>query len=590
MTRRIPFRIMIPLTVFLLLSPAFANNLVDQLIDRIVSNEQDFLDRLRQHNPILETYIQEIAYGPGNSRNPVMDHYMIGKLDTSKRVSHDGFIVSAGFRKNDSTVFYPAGFAQMIILDAHDFNRETYEFEYVRREFLGDVRSLVFNIVPKDSAATGKFRGRIWVEDREYNIVRLNGTYTMSKSEGVMVTKQESPVVFSYETVIPLLGAPRTKTLTRPGKNDPGSYLRSSSFFHFDSWRINTAPGIWMPAFVYVEDAVYGPKRAKKHFKAQTRLWGYNPSRNSKLGELTAIMIEAGNPVRDDSSPKYLSPVESQRIWEQQAAENIIELLEKTGLLAAQGEVDEVLNTVVNNLIVTNEINTDAHCRVLLTSPLETFSVGKAIIISRGLLDVLPDEASLAGMLATELAHIVLGHRTETMYAFSDQTMFNDTDVLKELRFVRGEEEVKAANEKALQILSNSPYAKDLSSLGLFLQALGNRAATLPNLLRPNLGNGLYQEGQLPRLGELAKSAPDLNEDKIDQIAALPLGSRVKLNPWTNELSLIKTKPVALLTPEDKMPFYITPFVLHLTRVEAGDPLAAGGVAGVAAGNYLGRR
>jgi hypothetical protein len=326
-----------------------------------------------------------------------------------------------------------------------------------------------------------------------------------------------------------------------------------------------------MPAFVYVEDVVYGPKRAKKHFKAQTRLWGYNPSRKRKFGELTAILIEAGAPVRDDSSPKHISPVESQRIWEQQAAENIIDLLEKTGLLAAQGEVDEVLNTVVNNLIVTNEINIDAHCRVLLTSPLETFSVGQAIIISRGLLDVLPDEASLAAILATELAHIALGHRTETMYAFSDQTMIDDTDVLSELRFVRGEEEVKAANEKALQILSNSPYAKDLSSAGLFLTALANRAATLPNLLRPNLGNGLYQEGQLLRLGELAKSAPDLDEDKIDQIAALPLGSRVKLNPWTNELSLIKTKPVVLLTPEDKMPFHITPFVLHLTRVEAGD-------------------
>lgn len=570
MTRRIPFRIMIPLTVFLLLSPLPANNLVDQLIDRIVSKEQGFLDRLRQHNPILETYIQEIAYGPGHSRPPVMDHYMIGKLDTSQQVSHDGF-VSAGFRKSDSTVFYPAGFAQMVIPDAPEFNRETYEFEYVRREFLGDVRSLVFDIVPKDSAATGKFRGRIWVEDREYNIVRLNGTYTMSKTEGVLVTRQGQPDVVSYETVIPRVGGSRRKALTRPGENDPRSYLRSSSFFHFDSWRINTAPGIWMPAFVYVEDAVYGPKRAKKHFKAQTRLWGYNPSRKSKFDELTAILIEAGDPVRDDSSPKHLSPVESQRIWEQQAEENIIDLLEKAGLLAAQGEVDEVLNTVVNNLIVTNEINIDAHCRVLLTTPLETFSVGQAIIISRGLLDVLPDEASLAAMLATELAHIALGHRTETMYAFSDQTMIDDTDVLSELRFVRGEEEVKAANEKALQILSNSPYAKDLSSAGLFLTALANRAATLPNLLRPNLGNGLYQEGQLLRLGELAKSAPDLDEDKIDQIAALPLGSRVKVNPWTNELSLIKTKPAVLVTPEDKMPFHITPFVLHLTRVEAGD-------------------
>ena len=61
----------------------------------------------------------------------------------------------------------------------------------------------------------------------------------------------------------------------------------------------------------------------------------------------------------------------------------------------------------------------------------------------------------------------------------------------------------------------------------------------------------------------------------FDQIAALPLGSRIKLNPWSNELSLIKTRPVALLTAKDKMPFHITPFVLHLTRVEAGDRAGA---------------
>ena len=125
---------MIPLAVFLLCLPAPspANNLVDQLIDRIVSNEQSFLERLRQYTPILETYIQEVADDLGHGQPPIMDHYMIGKLDTSQQVSHDRFFVSAGFRKSDTTVFFPVGFAQMVIPDAYDFNRETYEFEYVR--------------------------------------------------------------------------------------------------------------------------------------------------------------------------------------------------------------------------------------------------------------------------------------------------------------------------------------------------------------------------------------------------------------------------------------------------------------------------
>ena len=81
--------------------------------------------------------------------------------------------------------------------------------------------------------------------------------------------------------------------------------------------------------------------------------------------------------------------------------------------------MDKVLNTVVNNLVVTNNLNVEVQCRVLLTTPLETFTIGHTIVISRGLVDVLPDEASLAMVLSDELAHIALGHRTDTQFAFT---------------------------------------------------------------------------------------------------------------------------------------------------------------------------
>ena len=80
-------------------------------------------------------------------------------------------------------------------------------------------------------------------------------------------------------------------------------------------------------------------------------------------------------------------------------------------LAGAPGEVDKILQTVVNNIMITNnlEIVPDVRCRVLLTSPLESFTIGHTIVISRGLLDVLPDEASLAMALAHEFSHIALG-------------------------------------------------------------------------------------------------------------------------------------------------------------------------------------
>ena len=505
-------------------TPALANDRIESLLNRIVENEQAFLARLQEYSPVLETYIQEIVEDR-KSREPfVRDHYMIGKLDIGGDVEHEDFFASAGFRKSDTTVFYAAGFAQMVIPDAYEFDRRTYNFDYVRREFVGDIRTLVFDVTPRDRSASGKFIGRIWVEDRDYNIVRFNGTYTMSKA--------------------------------------------SSLFFHFDSWRVNVTPGVWVPAYVYIEDGgkAVSKKGAKMRFRAQTRVWGYQPIHNNKLDELTAILIEAESEVKDDAESKHISPVEGRRIWARQAADNVIHRLEKSGLLAPVGELDEVLNTVLNNLLVTNNIRLDAYSRVLLTTPLETFSVGEAILVSRGLIDVLPDEASLAAVLAAELAHIVLGHGTETMWAFSDRTMFEDTEVLRELDFTRGPEQIEAANAKALEMLRKSPYADKLSQAGLFFKALAARAANLPQLTQPNLGNALIKEGRLARLTALAEQAPELDEDKLDQIAALPLGSRVRLDPWSSQLTLIKAKPVTLRTAEDKLAFEVTPFVIHLTR------------------------
>ena len=92
-----------------------------------------------------------------------------------------------------------------------------------------------------------------------------------------------------------------------------------------------------------------------------------------------------------------------------------------------------------------------------MTTTLESFSIGQTMVVSRGLIDVLPDEASLAAVVADEPAHIVLGHRMETMHAFSDYTIFDDIDVLDRLWVRRKPEEVEAAGQKAVELLLNSP-------------------------------------------------------------------------------------------------------------------------------------
>lgn len=512
--------------------PNQENEAVEKLLDRIVEQERQFVQDLRTHTAILETYIQETPESESGNEQIVRDHYFLGQLDFSKGLEYTAMArsdppksqKSIFFFRNRSTIFVPTGFAQMVFPDSEGLDRTRYQIDFVRREFLGEVRCLLFDVTPLDKKAQGRFKGRIWVEDRNFNIVRFNGVYTNGSA--------------------------------------------SRMYFHFDSWRIPVAADRWVPAFIYVEESGTGEKNDAAHFKAQSRLWGYHVAATDKLQELASIAIEAEKPVEDRSKSAGISPLESQRSWERQAEANVLERLQKSGLLAPPGPVDEVLNTVVNNLIVTNKLGVEAKCRVLLTTPLETFSVGQTIVISRGLIDVLPDEASLAMVLATELAHIALGHRTDTHFAFSDQTMLSEGELLRHLQLARPPAEIEAAAVKAVELISNSPYKANLSNAGLFMKALDSRAGQLPSLIRANLGDQLASATNRARLEALAKQAPPLDKDKLEQIVALPLGSRVHLDPWTNEITLVKTKPVALISSRDKLPFEITPFMIYLSRAD----------------------
>ena len=158
------------------------------------------------------------------------------------------------FTKKFKFQYQPLGFSWMIFADRNDFDRQHYDFHYARREFLGDVRCLVFDLTPKKDAGRGRFVGRIWVEDQDFDIVRLNGTYA------------------------------------RPSRN--------TYYFHMDSWRLNLIPGYWVPAYIYSEEGDFtaGAKN-KIAFKAQTRLWGYNLKIGTANDELTQIRVDS---VKDD--------------------------------------------------------------------------------------------------------------------------------------------------------------------------------------------------------------------------------------------------------------------------------------------------
>jgi hypothetical protein len=516
---------------------------MDQVVDRFVMREKGLIKMLQMRTPVIETYLQNLTLDPALGPVPQTDKYFLGRMDLSTSIDRKDYIkddqsmekhLLGGFSKLFKVQYQPLGFSWMIFADRNDFDRQHYDFRYVRREFLGDVRCLVFDVTPKPKSGQGRFLGRIWVEDQDYNIVRLNGTY-----------------------------APRP---------------RNAYFFHMDSWRLNLVPGYWVPAFIYSEEGDFSAGvKNQMAFKAQTRIWGYDLKKDGQSDELTNIRVDS---VQDDSpTAQDASPLAAERQWQQQAEDNVVERLTRAGLLAPDGEVDKILQTVVNNIEVTNNIDLPrpVRTRVLLTSPLETFSVGNTIVISRGLIDTLPDESSLAMALAHELAHIVLGHNLGSKYAFNDRMLFSDEATYQNLGFKHIPEEEAAADKKAIEMLKNSPYAQKLDGAGLFLKMLNTRAGALNALLTAHLGNNMAEGATVTRMSQLIGSAPQVDWNKLDQIAALPLGGRVKLNPWDDKVELVKSQPVAITSARDKMPFEVTPFFPRLTRTGTTDNSGAAG-------------
>ena len=507
---------------------------VDQVVDQIIEREHALIQYLKNRTPLVETYLQNLTPDARVGAVPKEDHYFLGRLDMADTIDRRDYLVKqasfqrslmGGVTKLFRIQYQPMGFSWMVFADRQNFDRNHYDFHYIHREFLGEVKCLVFEVTPKKNAGVGLFKGQIWVEDQDYNIVRLNGTYV-----------------------------PRPK---------------NAYYFHMDSWRLNLVPGYWIPAYIYSEegDFSYG-SHDKLAFKAQSRIWGYDVTREGREDELTDLKVDA---VKDESPVSQdLSPLEAQRAWQQQAEDNVVERLERAGLLAPAGEVDKVLQTVVNNIQITNNIDLPrpVRTRVMVTYPLETFSVGNTIVISRGLIDTLPDEASLAAILSHELAHIVLGHNLGSKFAFTDRMLFSDESTYSNFGFRHNPEEEAAADAKAVELLKNSPYTQKLASPGLYLKQLQARAPELSALLTAHLGNGFTDDkGQVTRLTALMTSAPSLDESKLDQIAALPLGGRIKLDPWQDRVEMVKAAPVSITSARDKMPFEVTPFFPRLTRL-----------------------
>ncbi|HKV25824.1 MAG TPA: hypothetical protein VJN93_14620 [Candidatus Acidoferrum sp.] len=496
-----------------------------ELIERVFKRESDLDAAIATYAPIVETYIQAEKSDPLMGTLPKDDFYFLGQADFRGKTMKVHSMTERTHKGSILWSFVPAGFLQMAFLDAGGFNHDNYALNYRGRQFLGDVRCYIFDVDRTAKAHGYRFRGRIWVEDQDLSIVRMNGTYAPQ-------------IHFSLK------------------RWDDEYYL------HFDSWRTNVKPGVWLPSEIYSQELSRPGIGGGPRFKARTHLWGYSLSSRNREEEMSRLLVESQESVKDESQDHDRSPLDQQRGWRKLSEENVFEVLERVGLVAPEGSVEKVLNTIVNNIMVTNNFDSriEMHCRVLLTSDFEMFSMQNTIVLSRGLIDVIPNEETLAALLSFEIADAMVPKPAQDQYGFSDILRLTPTQALSKLSFVDTPEEARKNSEAALELMKKSPYAGKLANVGLFLSQLNSQRPALKQLISARLGNQVYFTSQLLQM------APTLEPASLQQIGALPLGSRVKLNPWDDSLNLLKTHQMGPISPREKIPFEVTPIDLYLTR------------------------
>ncbi|MEI9979348.1 MAG: hypothetical protein WDN23_10170 [Edaphobacter sp.] len=533
------------------------------LIDKAIVREKVVVKTVKERAPLVETYIQNMKPDPVLGQVPESDQHFLARVEFKNIIGDESYAVNkdtsqgtgkVGFFKHSLSYigglggslhlsFHESGFVQMLLMDSKDFDRQHYNFGYVRNDFLGNTPTAVFDVTPiAGKKDFGRFFGRIWIETRNGNVVRFNGDFA-------------------------------------------GTQEDQKEFYHFDSWRTNVQPDLWLPTSFYVEES--DPKSVSRtlKFKAINHIWGYVLKVPPPEAAETSMDVVGATDVSNDAQD--VSPLGAQRAWVQQAEDNVVERLFQAGLLDAPSEFDKTLEALANNILAYNNITLSRpiRCRTLLTEPLESLAIGNTIVVSKSLLDttgvVTQDGAQQMGnlnaILAFQIAHIILAHRLDTKYAFNDRLLFPTTSVFNRIPMHHTDPDNTAAAKKAMELLSAKELEGGQQYFSLYLQQLQQRVKSLKALNEPMIGDGLVKSDEDPTFWMAAMMAkgPKLDMKDLKQQAAMPLASFLRFDPWTDQVFVMHSAFEPLLTAADKMPFEVEPVYLKLSYYKAPDAAPA---------------
>jgi hypothetical protein len=530
------------------------------LIDRAIVREHAVVAAVKDRAPLVETYIQNMRPDPVVTQYPASDRYFLDRVQFSKVIADEEYQINpstahdkakrsavsvlknplsffAALRGDLQMTYQGSGFVQMLLVDSNSFDRSHYTFSFVQNQFLGNVPTSVFDVTPSaGKGGKGHFFGRIWVETRGANIVRFNGSFT-------------------------------------------GSVQEHREFYHFDSWRANVQADMWLPTAFYVEESDPNSGTRTLKFKAVSHIWGYQlkvlpPDADSSA---TSLSVVGATDVADTPD---VSPLGAQREWVQQAEDNAVERLFQAGIIDAPSEFDKTLEALANNILVYNNVTLSRpiRCRTMLTEPLESSAIGNTILLSKSLIDStavvtqdgLQQAGNLNALLAFQLAHIILGHRLDTKFAFNDTLIFPTITVFNRISMHHSDADNAEAAKKAVQLLGAKELVDGQQYFGLFLKQLQQHSKALLSLNAPRLGDALVKSDVDPTfwMAPLIAKAPKLDVKDVKQQAAMPLDSFLRFDPWTDQVAVMHSSFEPILGAPDMMPLEVAPIYLKLSYFE----------------------
>jgi hypothetical protein len=120
--------------------------------------------------------------------------------------------------------------------------------------------------------------------------------------------------------------------------------------------RVNVSKNRWVPAYVYLEEVAALDAPAEPLMRGQIRFWAYDkkpPSRRQEVVDMIVGRSPSAEQARKQQPP---SPQQIERLFENQAEDNVLARLFIAGFLGAPGEVEKSLDQVLENLVISNKL------------------------------------------------------------------------------------------------------------------------------------------------------------------------------------------------------------------------------------------